>query len=241
MNVRYNGVTGHRGNPEEAPENTLAGFENAIALGVDFLETDVHESADGVLVLSHDGTTGRCCGTDLVIRETGFSKLRKLNAAHSFDPAAHALIPTLDEALDLLGRHPDVRLSLQPKCPAVKAICDAVAAAGLAGRIAFNDGNFRWLAEAKERLPEAVIFYDTFSPEQLEAGIPEAVAAGFSGIVAHMDSLNRERVEAIRAAGLEPGVWTVNDEPGMHRFLDMGVFRFYTDRPALLLKIRKGR
>ena len=49
MTVLNNGVTGHRGNPEAAPENTLAGFASAIALGVDFLETDVHESADGVL------------------------------------------------------------------------------------------------------------------------------------------------------------------------------------------------
>ena len=70
MTVLNNGVTGHRGNPEAAPENTLAGFASAIALGVDFLETDVHESADGVLFLCHDATTGRTCGTDLAIAET---------------------------------------------------------------------------------------------------------------------------------------------------------------------------
>lgn len=51
------GVTGHRGNCEAMPEN-------AIAPGVDFLETDVRESADGVLFLRRDATTGRTCGTE---------------------------------------------------------------------------------------------------------------------------------------------------------------------------------
>lgn len=239
MTLRYNGVTGHRGNPECAPENTIAGFESAIGLGVDFLETDVHETSDGVLVLSHDGTTGRCCGTDLVIRETSFAELRKLNASFSFNPGCIARIPTLEEALELLAGHPDVRLSLQPKCPAVKAICDSVRASGLADRIAFNDGNFGYLSEAKERLQEATIFYDTTTIDQLERGIAEAAAAGFFGLVAHKDSLTRERVDAVREAGLEPGVWTVNDESEMRNFLKVGVFRFYTDRPSLLLKIRE--
>ncbi|MEI3001886.1 MAG: hypothetical protein V8T86_13470 [Victivallis sp.] len=54
-------------------------------------------------------------------------------------------------------------------------------------------------------MPESLIFYDTRDVEQLESGIGEAVAAGF-GLVAHQDSLNRERVAAIAEAGLEPGV-----------------------------------
>ncbi len=238
MTFRNNGVTGHRGNCEAMPENTLAGFENAIALGVDFLETDVHESSDGVLFLCHDATTGRTCGTDLVIAETEAAELRKLNAAHGFAPGLELPVPTLDELLALALKHPQIRVSLQPKCPAVGAICEAVKKAGMSGRIAFNDGNFDWINEAKKRIPEAAIFYDTYGVEQLESGIEKARAAGFYGIVAHCDSLNRERVAAIAAAGLEPGVWTVNDEAEMRRFFEMGVFRIYTDRPALALRIK---
>ena len=233
-----NGVTGHRGNCEAMPENTLASFESAIALGVDFLETDVRESADGVLFLCHDATTGRTCGTDLAIADTEAAELRKLNAAHGFAPGLKLPFPTLDELLALAKKHPQIRVSLQPKCPAIGAICETVKKAGMSGRIAFNDGNFDWISEAKKRISEAVIFYDTYGVEQLESGIEKAKAAGFYGIVAHCDSLNRERVAAIAAAGLEPGVWTVNDEAGMRKFFDMGVFRIYTDRPALALRIK---
>ncbi len=237
MTCRYNGVTGHRGNPDALPENTLASFENAIALGVDVIETDVRESADHVLFLCHDETTGRTCDRNLVIEKTGSAELRKLNAGHG--SLWNLPLPTLDELLLLATRHPEIRVSLQPKCPAIGAICDAVKRAGLGNHIAFNDGNFDGMYEAKQRLPEAVIFYDTHSIEQLESGIEKAKKAGFFGIVAHCDSLNRERVAAIAAAGLEPGVWTVNDEAEMRKFFDMGVFRIYTDSPEKALRLKQ--
>ncbi|MFT3953922.1 MAG: glycerophosphodiester phosphodiesterase [Piscinibacter sp.] len=47
-------LQGHRGARGLAPENTLAAFERALAIGVSTLETDVHLSADGVVVLHHD-------------------------------------------------------------------------------------------------------------------------------------------------------------------------------------------
>ena len=47
-------LQGHRGARGLAPENTLAAFERALALGVDTLESDVHLTADGVPVLHHD-------------------------------------------------------------------------------------------------------------------------------------------------------------------------------------------
>lgn len=47
-------LQGHRGTRGLAPENTLAAFERALEIGVTTLETDVHLSADGLLVLSHD-------------------------------------------------------------------------------------------------------------------------------------------------------------------------------------------
>ena len=47
-------LQGHRGARGLAPENTLAAFERALEIGVSTLETDLHLSADGVLVLHHD-------------------------------------------------------------------------------------------------------------------------------------------------------------------------------------------
>ena len=49
-------VIGHRGNRAHAPENTLASFQEAVALGVDALEFDLRVSRDGVLMVFHDAT-----------------------------------------------------------------------------------------------------------------------------------------------------------------------------------------
>src|SRR5207237_1823327 len=52
-------IGAHRGDPESAPENTPAAFEAAVALGVDYVETDVQRTADGFLVLLHDDDLDR--------------------------------------------------------------------------------------------------------------------------------------------------------------------------------------
>ena len=53
-------VIAHRGEHLHHPENTTPAFEEAVRLGADYIEVDVRTTADGKLVLSHDGTVDRC-------------------------------------------------------------------------------------------------------------------------------------------------------------------------------------
>src|SRR3954462_14914651 len=62
---RHNGVTAHRGAQEQAPENTLQAFANAIRDGADWVELDIFTTQDGQLVVIHDDTTGRVGDRDL--------------------------------------------------------------------------------------------------------------------------------------------------------------------------------
>ncbi len=246
MSFRYNGITGHRGNPAKAPENTMESFENAMRIGVDFVETDVHLTADGRLMLCHNADTEATCGEKLVISESTSEQLRRLNASTAFNgchetPFQPTRIPFLEEFLELGRAYPDVRLSLQPKAPCVAEICETVKRMGMSGQIAFNDGNLDYMLEAKRRIPEAVIFYDTHGAVQLEEGIAIAKKAGFFSIVSHYPQMTQERCDAIRAAGLEAGVWNVDDLDDIRRFMDMGVFRFYTNRPEDALKLRNQK
>ena len=73
-------VGGHRGNPAEQPENTMASFSSAVELGVDLIECDVHMSSDGELIVVHDHTLERTTdGTGLVFQHTA-ADLRELDA-----------------------------------------------------------------------------------------------------------------------------------------------------------------
>ena len=209
-------------------------------MGCDFIETDVHLTRDGRLMLCHDASALRTCGEDLKFAECDSAELRRLDASGNFNrtaavPFKATRIPFLEEALELVRRHPDVRLSLQPKCPHVKEICDAVKRAGLCSQIAFNDGNLDYMKTAKREIPEAVIFYDTCSIPQLEEAIDISAGLGFFAIVAAYSTLTPEYIKAIKGAGLEPGAWNVNDPEGIRKYLEMGAFRLYSDMPAEVL------
>lgn len=89
-------ILGHRGGAGLWPENSLAGFRNAIALGIDAVELDVHVSRDGEVMVIHDNTLER------TTHGTGFVQDRS-----SAELAATRLrdtdegVPTLEEVLDI--------------------------------------------------------------------------------------------------------------------------------------------
>ena len=101
-------ISAHRGGNTLAPENTLDAYEAAFALGVDFIEVDVRESKDGVLVANHDDTVDRTSNGTGAIADKTLAELKALNAADyapwkggPFDPSH---IATLEEILQLAKR-----------------------------------------------------------------------------------------------------------------------------------------
>jgi glycerophosphoryl diester phosphodiesterase len=52
-------LLGHRGYSDQYSENTMLAFSKAIESGFDGIETDVHKTKDGVLVLCHDEKINR--------------------------------------------------------------------------------------------------------------------------------------------------------------------------------------
>ncbi|KAK6044240.1 hypothetical protein COOONC_18255 [Cooperia oncophora] len=69
---------GHRGSPYEAPENTIEGFGMAKQSKCEFVEFDVHLSADGVPVLIHDDSTGRTSKEDVLIRQKTAKEIKNI-------------------------------------------------------------------------------------------------------------------------------------------------------------------
>lgn len=96
-------VIAHRGSKGVRPENTLAAFKKAIEEGADGIETDVHLSKDGEMVIIHDETVDRTTnGTGRVFDHT-LAELKQLSAGGSFSGRyQNEKIPTLQEVVDLL-------------------------------------------------------------------------------------------------------------------------------------------
>src|SRR5213078_954322 len=100
----------HRGGASDHPENTLPAFQHAIDLGYRYLETDVHATADGVVVAFHDTTLDRVTDHIGRIAELPWSVVREARVAGT-EP-----IPLLE---DLLAAWPEARINIDPKVDAV--------------------------------------------------------------------------------------------------------------------------
>ena len=88
-------IIGHRGASSVSPENTLKAFQKAIELKADYVEFDVQETRDGVLVVTHDEDIKRLTGEDGLIKDMTLNELRKLNFGEG------EKIPTLHELVEL--------------------------------------------------------------------------------------------------------------------------------------------
>ena len=94
-------VISHRADWRNFPENSLEGIESAIKMGVDIVEIDVHRTADGVLVVCHDGSINRTTNGKGRIRELTIDSLRKCRLRAGHGAVTHYKMPTLAEALDV--------------------------------------------------------------------------------------------------------------------------------------------
>lgn len=96
-------IIAHRGSKGTRPENTLLAFQAALDDGADGIETDVHLSKDGHLIIMHDETVDRTTNGTGRIMDLTLAELKQLDAGGSFDPLyAGASVPTLDEVVQLL-------------------------------------------------------------------------------------------------------------------------------------------
>src|SRR5438132_3836797 len=93
---------GHRGNPDEFPENTLASFRSAIELGVDVIELDVHRSEDGGLPVIHDHLLDRTTNGSGLVRDHTMAELKRFDAGRWKDPRSEGeRITSLEDVLVL--------------------------------------------------------------------------------------------------------------------------------------------
>ena len=92
---------GHRGSPQQEPENTIPSFKRAIADGCNAIELDVHRTSDGHLIVFHDATLERTTNGAGRVSEHTLAELQTLNAANLW-PGRNEQIPTLKAVIEAL-------------------------------------------------------------------------------------------------------------------------------------------
>ena len=245
-------IVAHRGGAALAPENTLGAFENAIKLGVDQVECDVHLSKDGELVVMHDPVVSRTTNGTGEIPDLTLAEIKKLNAAAKFPGGFPAqTVPTLGELLDLSKGKTDIQIEIKTmatgaRYPGIeKKVIDAVAARGMINNVIIISFDFPTLKEIKTLEPRlktgALVNAGWMSsrmlapPEKLVADALDATGADY--FMPPFGSVFPELVQAVRARGIKIGTWTVNSASEMKRLADLGVDAITSDKPDELKKV----
>jgi len=237
----------HRGGADLRPENTLAAFAHAVALGADVLEMDVQASSDGVVVLHHDYTVDRTTDGTGLVREQTLAELRALDAGHRFTTDGGAtfpyrgqgiVVPTLEEVLTAFPEMPVSIEIKQYQPPIVPAVLDVIARTGASRRaivVAFDQATMDAVRAA--------------APPELLTGmsIPEMTAFGALDAAGEASYVPPAPVAQLPFQAVTPAVmaraerfgivvqaWTVNRDADMRRLLGLGVHGVMTNDPALL-------
>lgn len=243
-----NGVTAHRGNSAEFPENTISAFRSGIEVGADWIELDLFRTKDGKLVVTHDRSTQRVGDRNLAIAESTYSQLLQVDVAADFrrrtgmtvKDCPPQRIPLLKDVLQLIMQQERTRVSIQPKMDCVAEAVDLVQSMKAARWVGFNDGNLDYMTKVKRLAPDIPVFWDRGQTTDIRDDIAIAKQHGFEALVLHQAGVTPEKVQVIHAAGLAVGAWTVNDRDTMKRLLEMGIDRIYTDHPKLLLSLKSN-
>lgn len=219
----------HRGGASEVPENTLPAFEHAVRLGYRYVETDVHATADGVLLAFHDSRLDRVTDRSGVIANLPYSEVSKALVGGK-EP-----IPRFEQ---LLEAWPDLRINIDPKKNnAIGPLVAALKAHRALDRVcvgAFSDARIRGLrAEFGSALCTSSGPIETL---RLLAGRQStgAMCAQVPVRQGPVTITNARFVEHCHRLGVQVHVWTIDDDAEMRRLLDLGVDGIMTDRPAVL-------
>ena len=98
-------LAAHRGDRKNCPENTMPAFETSLAAKVDMIETDIHQTADGQLIIIHDRSALRTTGVDRFVTDMTLAEVRQLDAGASFGEAfAGTKVPTVAEFLEWVSK-----------------------------------------------------------------------------------------------------------------------------------------
>jgi glycerophosphoryl diester phosphodiesterase len=219
-------IIGHRGAPRECIENTLPGFSRALVLGADAVELDVHATRDGTVVVHHDPVPR-------ALRADGAAETRSIASLAASEVAALRFadgtgIPTLDEALGLLGRDATAYVEIKGSGIAGAVLAVLARHATPAAVHSFDHRTVRQVSAARPALRSGVLLSSyLLDPAAVMRG------AGALDLWQEWSWIDAALVEAVRGAGGRVVAWTANDPAAIEALAAIGVGAICTDLPAV--------
>ena len=232
-------VMAHRGASAQAPENTLAAVEAAIASGAEWVEIDIQETADGKVVVIHDSDLKKIAGVDLKIWDATTEKLRSIDIGSWFSPEfKNERVPTLEQVL--LACKGRIRVNIELKYyghnDRLEERCvKTVESVDMASDIVVMSLDLKGIQKIRALRPGWKIGLLT----SVTVGDPTKLDLDFLAVNANF--ITRALVKRSHKAGKKVFAWTVNDPVGMSTMMSRGVDGIITDEPAMAVAVLDQR
>ncbi len=228
-------VIGHRGASAAYPENTLAAFEGASALGADWVELDVRLTADGTPVIHHDAEVPD--GPTIAS-----ATIAELPASVATLDAALATCRSLDLGVNIEIKSDPRSSDFDPDYAIVAAALEVVGRSGVDAR---SDGSDRYLVtsfdpgclDAVRAQGGPATGQLVFGFDDLHELVASAAAAGHVAVNPWAPQVDEAFMAAARGAGLAVFPWTVDDPERMAELVELGVEGIITNVPDRLRRV----
>jgi glycerophosphoryl diester phosphodiesterase len=250
-------VLAHRGWRGLYPENTMLAFQKAAELPIDGLEIDIHQTADGVLVVCHDDTVDRTTNGNGRIQDHTLADLQQLDAGYRFTPdggqtfpfrGQGSNIPTMAEVFETF---PDlwINIDIKQETPSlVKAFADLICQHNVAERLCVGSFSNQTVADFRRACPEVA---RTASHAEVRRWfvLSKLRLDRFywgNGHVLQIPEIDEDSglrlvtprsVQAAHRNNIAVHVWTVNEPDDMQRLIDLGVDGIISDFPDQALRL----
>ncbi len=248
-------IIGHRGASADAPENTLAAFQMAIAAGADGVEFDVQLAKDGVPVVIHDDTLVRTGNRNEKIADLTSKQLGKIDVGSWFNikfpkksqPAfTRETVPTLIEVLKLL-EDTTGPIYIELKCdqtnfkPLAAAVCKIIRDSPMLPRMIVKSFRLSAICEVRHLMPKvqtAALFEPTIMTILRRRKFIIAMASEFGAhqISLHYTLVTRKLISLATDAQMPVTIWTADDPKWIKRCAKLGIGVLITNDPKRLIR-----
>lgn len=243
----------HRGAAIEQPENTMSSFRRALELGADVLESDVHLTSDGHVIVSHDPSAERMCGVPLPFRRARLDQVRALDAGYGFvdgrgeRPFAGKdyRVPTFEEAL---LEFPDARFNIDIKQPGlriVRTIVTLLRRLRATDRVVLASFHLRTMLavrsmgyEGKTSMAQPEVVTLLVAPRAAVRRLPlRGQMVQIPPRVGPVHLATPVFIQKCHDLGLTVDFWTINDPTEARQLLAIGADGIMTDDPAAIAPV----
>lgn len=232
-------ITAHRGGAGVAPENTLAAIRQAIEDNPDWIEIDVQETKDGVVVVAHDSDLARVGGNPVKIWEATADELRSIDIGSYFGRQfKDERVPTLEEVLKVCKGKVGVNIELKyygHTQDLETRVIELVERFQMESEIVVMSLESKGINKMKSLRPE----WATGLLTAVVAGDLTRANADFLAVRSSIAS--RGFIEAAHNRNKTVSAWTVNDGYAMSAMISRGVDNLITDYPAVARRVLAER